>query len=171
VFVRENIVFAACAARASPAHPAHMTVPLPLRRIFALGLVIAGGVFLRGYGHGFGVPAFWVKFGGSALWAAAWFFFFALLLRERPRENVLYVAALVCALIEFAKLVHTPALDVFRMTTTGAWTMGRVFSPWNLLAYGAGLAAAYGLDKLLTPADAPRVKNAKNRKSGRRRRR
>ena len=150
-----------------------MTVPLPLRRTLALGLIVTGGVFLRGYGRSFGLAAFWVNYGGSALWAAACFFFIALLLRARPRENVLYVAALVCALVEFAKLVHTPALDVFRMTSTGAWTLGRVFSPWNFLVFGAGLAAAYGLDKLFALADAPRAKNAKNAKngkSGRRRR-
>jgi hypothetical protein len=117
-------------------------------------------VILRGYGPHFGVPAFPVKYGGSALWAAMFYFFIALLLRARPREQVLYIAALLCALIEFVKLVHTPALDVFRLTSAGAWTLGRVFSPWNFLAYGAGIAGAYGLDKLFEP----------RKKSGRRRR-
>ncbi|MBB4199695.1 hypothetical protein CCR94_07460 [Rhodoblastus sphagnicola] len=130
-----------------------MTVSIPLKRTLALALIIAGGVVLRAYGHKYGVPAFWVKYGGSALWAAMYFFFFALLLRSRPRAQVLYIAALICALIEFVKLVHTPALDVFRMTATGAWTLGRVFSAWNFVAYAAGLAGAYGLDRVLGPAE------------------
>lgn len=128
-----------------------MRLSLPLRRLVALALVIAGGVFLRAYGHRHGVPLFWVKYGGSALWAAMYFFVFALLLRARPREQALYVAALACALIECLKLVHNPALDVFRMTSVGAWTLGRVFSGWNFLAYGAGLAGAYALDRRMGP--------------------
>jgi hypothetical protein len=135
-----------------------MSVPPPLRRTLAFGLVLAGGVFLRFQGPGIGASAVSVTYGGAALWAAAWFFFIALLLRERPRDNLLYVAALVCALIEFGKLAHTPALDVFRMTSTGEWMLGRVFSPWNFLAYGAGLAGAYGLDTVLAPAPPARGK-------------
>jgi hypothetical protein len=141
-----------------------LSLPLPLRRVLALALIIAAGVVLRGYGPRFGAPSFWVTYGGSALWAAMYFFVIALLMRSRPREQALYVASLVCALIEFLKLVHTPALDVFRMTTTGVWTLGKVFSVWNFLAYGAGLAAAFGLDRLIGPAAAPA------KKSGRRRR-
>ncbi|PPQ36915.1 Protein of unknown function [Rhodoblastus acidophilus] len=133
-----------------------MRLSLPLQRMFALALVVAAGVFLRGYGHRFGVPSFWVKYGGSALWAAMYFLVFAVLLRARPREQALYVAALACALIECLKLVHTPALEAFRMTSTGAWTLGRVFSGWNFLAYGAGLASAYGLDRLMGPGAAKR---------------
>jgi hypothetical protein len=141
-----------------------MTLSLPLKRTLALVLIVACGVVLRAYGHKYGVPAFWVKYGGSALWAAMYFFFFALLFRSRPREQVLYIAVLICSLIEFVKLVHTPALDVFRLTTAGAWTLGKVFSPWNFLAYGAGLAGAYGLDRLFGGGGAPA------KKSGRRRR-
>ncbi|MCW2284765.1 hypothetical protein M2323_002652 [Rhodoblastus acidophilus] len=144
-----------------------MTLSLPIKRTLALALIIAGGFVLRAYGARYGIPAFWVKYGGSALWAAMYFFFFALLFRARPREQVLYIAVLVCSLIEFIKLVHTPALDVFRLTTAGVWMLGKVFSPWNFLAYGAGLAGAYGLDRLFGGAfGAPAAK----RKSGGRRR-
>jgi hypothetical protein len=136
-----------------------MAVSLPLKRTIALALIVAGGVFVRGYGPHFHVPAFWVKYGGSALWAAMYYFFVALLMRARPREQVLYIAALICVLIECVKLVHTPALDVIRLTAAGAWTLGRVFSAWNFLAYGVGLALAFGLDGLFAP-----------KKSGRRRR-
>ncbi|MCW2272961.1 hypothetical protein M2321_000525 [Rhodoblastus acidophilus] len=142
-----------------------MTLSLPLKRTLALALVIAAGFLLRAYGPKYGVPAFWVKFGGSALWAAMYFFFFGLLFRARPREQVLYIAVLVCTLIEFTKLVHTPALDVFRLTTAGVWMLGKMFSPWNFLAYGAGLAGAYGLDRLFGAGPAA----AKKKSGGRRR--
>jgi hypothetical protein len=136
-----------------------MVLSLPLKRVIVLALVIAAGVALRFHVPGFHIPAFWVKYGGSALWAAMFFFVVALLLRARPRSQVLYIAALICVLIECVKLVHTPALDVFRLTAAGAWTLGRVFSPWNFLAYGVGLALAFGLDRLF-----------ESKKSGRRRR-
>jgi ABC-type Na+ efflux pump permease subunit len=122
---------------------------LPVKRVIALACIIAGGVLIRGYGHGFKIPAFYVKYGGSVLWAAMIYFLVALLLRTRPQRQVLVVAVLVCALVEALKLAHTPALDVFRMTRAGIWLLGRVFSGWNFLAYAVGLALALGLDALL----------------------
>lgn len=122
---------------------------LPVKRVIALACVIAGGVLIRGYGRGFKIPAFYVKYGGSVLWAAMIYFLVALLLRTRPQRQVLVVAALVCALVEALKLAHTPALDVFRMTRAGIWLLGKVFSRWNFLAYAVGLALALGLDALL----------------------
>ena len=122
---------------------------LPLKRVFALACVIAGGVLIRGYGPAYKIPGFYVKYGGSVLWAAMIYFLVALLLRTRPQRQVLVVAALVCALVEALKLAHTPALDIFRMTRAGIWLLGRVFSGWNFLAYALGLALALGLDALL----------------------
>ncbi len=77
------------------------------------------------------------------------YFIVALLLRERPPRQILFIAALVCALVEVSKLIHTPALDVFRLTAAGKWLLGRYFSGWDFLAYAVGLALALGLDILL----------------------
>ncbi|HME84354.1 MAG TPA: DUF2809 domain-containing protein, partial [Roseiarcus sp.] len=52
-------------------------------------------------------------------------------LRSRPQNQILFIAALVCALVETSKLSHTPALDVFRLTPVGSWLLGKNFSAWN----------------------------------------
>ena len=127
-----------------------LSSPCRSTRLIAAIVIIAGGVFLRRYGHCVTFPAFAVKYGGSALWAAMIYFLVALLLRARPQRQILIIAALVCALVEVSKLSHTPALDIFRMTTAGAWLLGRVFSGWNFVAYAVGLALALGLDALLS---------------------
>jgi hypothetical protein len=121
----------------------------PIKRLAAALLVIAGGFWLRRYGLGHHIPGFYVKYGGSMLWAAMVYFLVALLLRSRPQKQILVIAALVCALIEVSKLSHTTALDIFRMTEAGAWLLGRSFSRWNFLAFAAGLALAWGLDAFL----------------------
>ncbi len=120
---------------------------LPIERVIAAVAVISGGVFLRFHGRAHHIPAFYIKYGGLALWAAMIFFIVALMLRSRPEKQILFIAALVCALVEVSKLDHTPALDIFRLTAVGAWLLGRVFSGWNFLAYAAGLAFAWGLDR------------------------
>ena len=122
----------------------------PIKRLAVLLLVIAGGFWLRRYGLGHHVPAFYVKYGYLALWAAMIYFLVALLLRSRPQKQILVLAALVCALLEASKLSHTPALEIFRVTEAGGWLPGRVFSPWNFLVLAAGLAVAWAIDSLLS---------------------
>ena len=56
-------------------------------------------------------------------------------------------AVAVAALVELSRLAHAPALDAFRLTAAGALLLGRVFSPWNLLCYAAGIAAAWAWDR------------------------
>jgi hypothetical protein len=121
-----------------------------IKRIVAVLLVIAGGFWLRRYGFGHHIPAFYVKFGYSALWAAMIYFLVALLLRSRSQKQILVIAALACALLEASKLSHTPALEIFRITEAGGWLPGRVFSPWNFCALAAGLALAWAIDSLLS---------------------
>ena len=99
----------------------------PIKRLAAALIIIAGGFWLRRYGLGHHIPAFYVKYGYSALWAAMIYFLVALLLRSRPQKQILTIAALVCALVEVSKLSHTPALDIFRMTEAGVWLLGASF--------------------------------------------
>jgi hypothetical protein len=49
--------------------------------------------------------------------------------------------------VELFRLVHAPWLDAFRLTLAGALLLGRIFSPWNVLAYGVGIALAMLLDR------------------------
>jgi hypothetical protein len=54
--------------------------------------------------------------------------------------------------VELFRLVHAPWLDAFRLTTAGALLLGRVFSPWDVLAYGVGIALGMLLDRFAVPA-------------------
>jgi hypothetical protein len=120
------------------------------RRFLALLVTIAAAIVLRRYGPAHGLTPFVIRMGAGAFWAATIYFIVALLLRARPRQQILVVAALVCAAIELSKLTHTPALDIFRLTPVGAWLLGRLFSWLNFPAYAAGLVCAWGADALLS---------------------
>jgi hypothetical protein len=49
--------------------------------------------------------------------------------------------------VELFRLVHAPWLDAFRLTLAGALLLGRIFSPWDMLAYGVGIVMAMLLDR------------------------
>nr|WP_312930848.1 DUF2809 domain-containing protein [Agrobacterium cavarae] len=111
-------------------------------------LVILAGLALRRYGYTIGLPFLIVKYGGSVLWGAMVYLLAALLFVNR-RTQLFIIAATCCFAIavELLRLVHFPALDTFRDTATGTLLLGRVFSPWNILCYfaGIGMAAAITL--------------------------
>jgi hypothetical protein len=50
----------------------------------------------------------------------------------------LAVAIAIALSVEFSRLYHSPWLDEFRTTFAGAILLGRVFSPWNMVAYVIG---------------------------------
>lgn len=56
-----------------------------------------------------------------------------------PRRHIVMLAALAALAVEAFRLVHTPGLDAFRLTLAGKLLIGRVFSPWNLVAYAVGI--------------------------------
>jgi hypothetical protein len=118
--------------------------------------VIVLGLALRGFGPGFGLPAFIVKYGGSMLWATMVFFLVAMAAPTRPRSSIALIAAAIAVCVELFRLVHAPWLDAFRLTTAGALLLGRIFSPWNMLAYGVGIVLAMALDRIAMPAPATR---------------
>ena len=138
----------------------------PIKRLAAVLLVIAALFWLRRYGLGQHIPAFYVKYGGSALWASMVYFLIALLMPSRAPKQILFIAGLICALVEILRLYHTPALDVVRLTLVGQILFGRIFSFADFIAYAVGLALAFGLD--LAAAQKFFLRRAK--KSSRRRR-
>jgi hypothetical protein len=118
-----------------------------------LGLsIIACGLALRGFGLGLGIPVFFVKYGGSLLWAAMVFFLVALAASSLKRPGIALIAASIAVGVELFRLVHAPWLDAFRLTIAGALLLGRVFSPWNMLAYAIGIVLAMLLDRFATSA-------------------
>lgn len=104
--------------------------------------VIAAGLSLRILGFNLGIPAFVVKYGGSMLWAVMLYFLVAMIYRSRSRMRIALLTMLVAVLVESFRLYHTPWLDAFRLTLPGALLLGRIFSPWNIVAYAAGTLVA-----------------------------
>lgn len=76
------------------------------------------------------------------------FLLVSVLLPRLIRTQLAAIAAVIAVVIEFSRLVHSPGLDAFRLTTAGALLLGRIFSLWNLAAYAAGIAFGVLTDRL-----------------------
>lgn len=114
----------------------------PRSRLVAVALlaaIIASGLLLRRFGPSAGLPFVVVKYGGSLLWGTMVYAVLAVVANRRPSTQLAMLAGLIAASVEFSRLYHAPSLDAFRLTTAGALLLGRVFSPWNLVAYGVGI--------------------------------
>ena len=120
--------------------------PMILRACLCLS-IIACGLALRRFGLGIGLPASIVKYGGSVLWGTMVFLVVAMALSRRSRPRFALIAAAIAVTVELFRLVHAPWLDAFRLTLPGALLLGRIFSAWDRLAYGAGIVLGMGLDR------------------------
>jgi hypothetical protein len=110
--------------------------------------IIISGLALRGFGLGLGLPGFFVKYSGSTLWATMVYFLVAMAASGLSRRRIALISASIAICVELFRLVHAPWLDAFRLTLAGALLLGRIFSPWNVLAYGVGIVLAVLLDRL-----------------------
>ncbi|MES5096624.1 DUF2809 domain-containing protein [Agrobacterium sp. BA1120] len=104
--------------------------------------VIAAGLLLRRYGYTVGLPFVVVKYGGSVLWGSMVYLLVATVMPLRKWHLAVAIACGLAIAVELIRLVHFPALDAFRATTSGALLLGRVFSLWNIACYGLGIAVA-----------------------------
>jgi hypothetical protein len=116
-------------------------------RICLCLLVIACGLALRGFGPGLGLPLPIVKYGGSILWGTMVFLLVAIVARGQPRLRIALISIAIAVCVELFRLVHTPWLDEFRLTLAGALLLGRVFSVWNMVAYGTGILLGMWIDR------------------------
>jgi hypothetical protein len=132
---------------------AYSSIPraLIVRACLCLAIVISG-LALRRFGFGLAWPAIVVKYGGSMLWGAMVFFLVAIPAPRRSRRYVALISAVIAVFIELFRLVRAPWLDDFRLTLAGALLLGRIFSAWDILAYGAGIGLGIGLDRLVAKA-------------------
>jgi hypothetical protein len=119
--------------------------------------IIVSGLGLRGFGLGLGLPAFFVKYGGSVLWGTMVFFLVAMAASNLSRRRIALISAAIAICVELFRLVHAPWLDAFRLTLAGALLLGRIFSTWDMLAYGVGIVLGMLLDRAGTCSvrDAP----------------
>ncbi|MGV1833150.1 DUF2809 domain-containing protein [Rhizobium rhizogenes] len=118
--------------------------------VVALLVTIASGLALRRYGYAINLPFVVVKYGGSLLWGAMVYWLLAAIFVPQGRFRLAVVALFIAVVVELLRLWHTPDLDAFRLTAAGALLLGRVFSPWNIVAYAAGIALALALDCALS---------------------
>jgi hypothetical protein len=118
-----------------------------IARAFLCLAIMLVGLALRRYGFGLGLPTVVVKYGGSVLWAMMVFFLVAIVGSKLPGRRIAVIAAAIAVAVELFRLVHTPWLDDFRLTTAGALLLGRIFSLWNILAYGVGVILGMLLDR------------------------
>jgi hypothetical protein len=116
-------------------------------RICICAAIIVCGLALRGFGFDLGLPSFIVKYGGSALWGTMVFFLVAIIAADLPPLHIALISASIAIGVELFRLVHAPWLDAFRLTAAGALLLGRIFSLWNMLAYGLGIVLAMWLDR------------------------
>ena len=119
-----------------------------IRRIYLCLAIIVSGLALRGYGLGLGLPGLVVKYGGSMLWGAMVYFLVAIAASRLSRPGITLISAGIALSVELFRLVHAPWLDAFRLTLPGALLLGRIFQPWDLLAYAAGIVLAVWLDRM-----------------------
>src|ERR1700731_1863785 len=117
--------------------------------------IIVSGLGLRGFGLGLGLPAFFVKYGGSVLWGTMVFFLVAMAASNLSRRRIALISAAIAICVELFRLVSW--LDAFRLTLAGALLLGRIFSAWDMLAYGVGIVLGMLLDRAGTCSvrDAP----------------
>ncbi len=94
-----------------------------------------------------GLSAFYVKYGGSVLWAMALYWLIAASLPQRSSRMLGAIAAAAATLLEFSRLWHTAATDAFRVTLAGRILLGTYFSFRNIAAYWLAIALAMLLDQ------------------------
>jgi len=76
----------------------------------------------------------------------------AIIASSLSRRSIALISAAIAVGVELFRLVHAPWLDAFRLTTAGALLLGRIFSPWDMLAYGVGIGLAVWLDRFVMAA-------------------
>ena len=133
----------------------------PIRASLCI-LTMVCGLGLRIFGLSVGLPALVVKYGGSMLWGTMVVFLVALAAPSLSRRNIALISAAIAVVVELFRLVHAPWLDAFRLTLPGALLLGRIFSGWDLLAYGVGILFAAGLDRLAIPSIAKQAPAARH---------
>jgi Protein of unknown function (DUF2809) len=97
-----------------------------------------------------GLPWPVAKYAGSTLWGAMVYLAMrAIAPRPRPSTSLTIACALAIS-VELFRLYRTPELDAFRSTLAGKLLLGRVFSPWNMVAYVAGIISVAFVEAVAT---------------------
>lgn len=84
---------------------------------------------------------------GDALWATMLAWWIGALAPAQPVARRALVTYAACVAVEASQLVHTPLLDTVRATLPGRLVLGSGFDPRDLVAYAAGVAVAWGVER------------------------
>jgi hypothetical protein len=93
------------------------------------------------------LPFFAWKYGGSALWTVALYWFVAALAPRLRPAGVALISVLLSLLVELSRLVDQPVLNAFRQTLAGKLILGRFFSLKDIAAYWVTIAALFCIDQ------------------------
>ena len=125
--------------------------------LLALVVIAVGLASRRGYVP---FPAAWGNYPGDALWAwvvllcVAW---------VRPAiaraQLVAWSLGIACA-IEFLQLYQAPWMQALRANKLAYLVLGNGFDPWDLVAYGVGIAVAAVVDRVWAAVAGQRVCSA-----------
>lgn len=96
-----------------------------------------------------GLPGFFLNYGGGVLWGAMVLLIVGAVTDDARWWFTPVVAGAIALAAELFRLYHAPALDAFRTTLAGALLLGRIFNPWNVVAYWLGIALALPLQRML----------------------
>jgi hypothetical protein len=119
--------------------------PRPVARSLVLALVtIAAGLTVRFVP--LDLPFFWVKYGGSMLWALMIYWICSTALASARLPVVAAISGLIAMGIECIKLYRAPWLDAFRLTLPGVILLGRYFSFQDIAAYWIAIAVGVFFD-------------------------
>ena len=79
----------------------------------------------------------------------------AILPNWRPAKLAVAACA-IAALVELSRLLHTPAMDAFRISLAGKLLLGRFFSVKDIVAYWLAIGVAAVLDHAGTQSNRSR---------------
>jgi hypothetical protein len=91
------------------------------------------------------------KYGGSLLWALMLYWIVSTVQPWWNLRRVIYFTGFLATAVELFKLLHTPALDAFRLTIPGILLLGRTFSIWDIAAYWLAVLVGAWIDGWLRP--------------------
>ena len=125
-----------------------MTLPRHIRRsaICALLLITTIPIGLAVRYLPLHLPWFLYKYLGSALWAAALYWFLATLLPKLRPIAVAALAITIATVVELSRLIPIAPIDAFRLTLPGQILLGRYFSLKNIAAYLLAILITATLD-------------------------
>lgn len=96
-----------------------------------------------------GLPPFWAKYSGDALWALLVFIGLGLFFPSQRTWKVAALAFGIACADEFSQLYHAAWIDEARRTWLGHAILGDVFAWPDMVAYAAGIAAGAIVERVI----------------------